>query len=142
MNENLKEIEAIQKDPENYISEYFGELTRQVDLRREILIEDILKYSDELIQKIEKLKKDCVAKSKESMKTSKNIMSEKKPKELSDLMGPVLKQYKLELQGKKYYKLVTNEVKLENVFGTLNCFDHDIDNIKVNIIYCPQLFFK
>jgi hypothetical protein len=69
-------------------------------------------------------------------------MSEKKPKELSDLMGPVLKQYKFELQGKKYYKLVTNKVKISNVFGTLNFFDYDIDNMKVNIIYCPQLFFK
>jgi len=64
LNKNLKEIEAIRKDPENYISEYFGELTRQVDLRRETLIEDIHKYSDELIQKIEKLKQECLAKSR------------------------------------------------------------------------------
>jgi hypothetical protein len=49
LNNNFKETEAIQKDPENYISDYFGELTRQVDLRRETLIEDIHKYSDELI---------------------------------------------------------------------------------------------
>jgi hypothetical protein len=64
LNENLKEIEAIRKDPENYIHEYFRELTRQVDLRRETLIEDIHKYSDELIQKIEKLKQECLAKSR------------------------------------------------------------------------------
>jgi len=49
LNKNMKEIEAIRNDPENYISEYFGELKRQVDLRRETLtlkIEDIHKYSD------------------------------------------------------------------------------------------------
>jgi len=48
LNKNLKEIESIRTDPENYISEYFGELTRQVDLRRETLIEDIHKYSERL----------------------------------------------------------------------------------------------
>jgi len=131
-NENLKEIETIRNDPENYISEYFGELTRQVDLRREILIEDIHKCSNELIHKIEKLKQDCLAKSKEAMKTSENI-SEKKSKEL---MGPVLKQYKFELHGKKYYKLVKDEIKMENVFGTLSGFDFDIGNMKVNVVCC------
>jgi len=131
LNENLKEIEAIRNDPDNYISEYFGELTRQVDLRRETLIEDIQKYSDELIQKIQKLKQDCVTKSKEVMKNSEIIISQKKSKELDDLMGPVLERYKFELQGKKYYKLVTNEIKLENIFGSLSCFD----NMRVNIVY-------
>jgi len=162
LNENLKEIEVIRNAPENYISEYFGELTRQVDLRRETLIEDIHKYSDELIKKIEKLKQDCVAKSKEAIENTddldtirgklkdlnsmfdsleiddiklEEIMSKKKSKELNDLMDPVLKQYKLELHEKKYYKLVTNEIELENVFGTLSCFDRDIDNLKVNIVF-------
>jgi len=139
LNNNLKEIEAIRKDPKNYIGEYFGELTRQVDLRRETLIEDIHKYSDELIQKIEKLKQDCVAKSKEAIKTSEVMMSENKSEELNDLMGPVLKRFKFEQQGKKYYKLVINEIRLEDVFGTFCCFDYDIDNIKVNEVYCLQL---
>ncbi len=61
------------------------------------------------------------------------IMSQMKSKELSDLMRPVLEKYKLELQGKKYYKFATNEIKLENIFGSLSCFDFDIDNMKVNI---------
>ncbi len=63
LKKNLKEIELIRKDPEDYIAEYFGELTRQVDLRRDTLIGDIHKYSDELIQKIEKLKQECLVKS-------------------------------------------------------------------------------
>jgi len=156
----MKEMEAIRNDPEDYISEYFGELIRQVDLRRETLIGDIHKYSDELIQKIEKLKQECLAKSKEATKIKdlatikakmnelnsmfnsleiddiklEEIMSKKKSKELNDLMGPVLKQYKFELQGKKYYKFLTNEIKLENVFGSLSCFNYDIGNIKVNIV--------
>jgi len=160
LNTNLKKIEAIQSDPHNYIAEYFGELTRQVDLRRETLIEDIHKYSDEIIQNIEKLKQDCVVKSKESSKITdeletikakindlnstfnsleiddiklEEIMSQKKSKELSDLMGPVLEKYKFELHGKNYYKLIKDEIKMENVFGSLSCFDFDIDNMPVNI---------
>jgi len=35
LNKDLKEIEALRNDPENYISDYFDELTRQVDIRRE-----------------------------------------------------------------------------------------------------------
>jgi len=136
LNKNLKEIEMIQKDPDNYIYEYFSELTRQVDLRRETLIEDIHKYSDELIQKIEKLRKECMAKSKETTKLTQDlstikakldelnsmfnsleiddikldeIMSKKKSKELSDLMAPVLRQIKFELQGEKYYTNITRK---------------------------------
>ena len=62
------------------------------------------------------------------------IMSQKKSKEISDLMGPVLEQYKFELHGKKYYKLIKEEIKMENVFGSLSCFDFDIDNMPVNIV--------
>ncbi len=57
-------------------------------------------------------------------------MTKKKAKELRDLMRPVLKQYKFELQREKYYKVLTNEINLEDVFGSLICSDFDI---KVNI---------
>ncbi len=67
------------------------------------------------------------------------IMSREKSKEFSNSVRPALKQYKFELQGKKYYKLVTKEIKLENVFGSLGCFVNDIDNIYVNIVYFLQL---
>ncbi len=161
LNRNLKEIDALRKNPEDYISEYFAILTRQINLRRETLIEDIHNYSDELILKIEKLKQECVGKSKEtsgitndldtikakmnelnSMFNSseideikfKEIMTKKKAKELRDLMRPFLKQYKFELQREKYYKVLTNEINLEDVFGSLSCSDFDPDLMKVNIV--------
>ena len=34
---NISTLEALQKDPESYIYDYFGEIIRQVDLRREEL---------------------------------------------------------------------------------------------------------
>lgn len=52
LNKTLKEIETMRHDPENYIAEYFSELTRQVDLRRETLIDDIQKYSEQIIHSI------------------------------------------------------------------------------------------
>jgi len=157
LNKNLREIEAIRKDPDNYISEYFGELTRQVDLRRETLIEDIHKYSDELIQKIEKLKLDCVAKSKEASKITDELdmiktkinglnstfdsleVDDIRIEEINDLVEPALKRYKFELQGKKYYKLSKKETKLKDVFVSLSCFYHDIDKKMVNIVCYFQM---
>jgi len=34
---NISEIKALQKDPEGFISDYFGEVIRRSDLRREEL---------------------------------------------------------------------------------------------------------
>jgi len=87
LNKNMKEMEAIRNDPENYISEYFGELTIQVDLRRETLIEDINKYFDELIQKIEKLKQEGVAKSKEATKIKDLATIKAKMNELNSMFN-------------------------------------------------------
>ena len=54
--------------------------------------------------------------------------------EVSELLEPALKEYKAELQGDKYYKLIKSEVKLESLFGSMDCFEYDIGNTKVNII--------
>ena len=160
LNKKLKETESIRQDPEYFIDEYFGELIRQVDLRRETLIEDIHQYSSGLIQKIEKLKHESVANSKKATKVTESIdsikakltqlnsmfdclemddlkheeiMSQKESKEVGELIEPVLEKYKLELQGNKYYKLNTSDVKLEDVFGTLSCTDYDSEKMKVYI---------
>ena len=79
LNKKLKETESIRQDPEYYIDEYFGELTRQVDLRRETQIEDIHQYSDG------------------------SNPQKKHSKEVGELLEPVLEQFKLELQGKTFF---------------------------------------
>ena len=40
---NKQEVETMEQDPENYIYEYYNELIRQVDVRRETLFEGIQK---------------------------------------------------------------------------------------------------
>jgi len=161
LNKELKLIEAIRNDPESYISDYFSDLTREIDLRREILIRDIQEYSDELIKKIAVLREECLLKSKEKTKITESIdevkekivslnarfdslemddrnheeiMSQKESREVQKLIEPLLKDYKFELQGNKCYKLDTNEMlNLEKIFGSLNDFDYGIENDKVII---------
>jgi len=50
---NKSTLEALQKDPGSYIYDYFGEIIRQVDLRREELKSKVNSYSDEMVQSIE-----------------------------------------------------------------------------------------
>ncbi len=161
LNKNLKEYEEIKNYPDNYIFEYFKELIMQVDLRRETLINDIHQYSDQLIQNIEKLKEECLAKPKITQKAEEKkdeikskldhlnstfsllemdevkheeITSWKLSAEVREFLEPALEKYKRNLQGDKYYKLTTSEIKLENIFGKLMSFDYDVERIQVNNI--------
>jgi hypothetical protein len=47
---NIQMIENLDKDPENFIFEYFEELKRKVDLRRETLKLELDNCSDEIIR--------------------------------------------------------------------------------------------
>jgi len=70
---NIQKLENLQKYPENYIFEYFEELKRQVDLRREELKLKLDNCSDEIIQSIEITKEDCIKLSKETKRYSTEI---------------------------------------------------------------------
>ncbi len=158
LNKKLKEFETVYDDPVYYINEYFGELTRNVDMRQGKLIQDIQKYADYLIQNIEKLKQECLVKAKAGTKATENIyeiktklnqlnlmfgtlviddinieeiMSKRLSKEISDMIEPAMNNCKLELQGDKHYKLITNDLSIEDVFGSVTGFDPDIESTKV-----------
>jgi len=120
----------------------------QVDLRREQLFERIGNYSDELIQQIDVWKSKLLAKAKENgtkvaenklkeCKTRLNqlnsifeslafenikmeeIMSQKKSKELAELLKQVMRQNKRELLGRETLELKAHDIKMEEVFGML-----------------------
>ena len=86
----MAEIEALAKDPENFIYEYFADIKLQVDLRREDLKQKIDTYSDEIIQSIENTvfalntQLNCIKLSKESKKIEIEI--EKANTELNELI--------------------------------------------------------
>ncbi len=66
-------IENSKQDSENYIYSYFEDIKRQTELRREILKDEIDKYSDELIEKINETKSNYIKLSKEDHEIKSNI---------------------------------------------------------------------
>ena len=73
LNTGLKEIELIRADPSNYVYEYFKEFNRQVDLRRDTIIHEVETHSNELIQMIDLIHKECLAKVTTKTKTTNCI---------------------------------------------------------------------
>ena len=54
------------------------------------------------------------------------IKSQNRVKEIVELIQPVMKQNKIELQGTREHKLVTDDVNVEEIFGSLKCLNHDV----------------
>jgi hypothetical protein len=53
-------LEVLKNSPEGFLFDYFEKVKRDVDLRREILKRDIDNYTDQMIDWIEKTKKECM----------------------------------------------------------------------------------
>jgi hypothetical protein len=139
---DVSEIESIDKDPENYIYEYFEDIKRQVDLRREDLKEKIDTYSDETIESIDNAQANCQKLSKEVNKLSEDFDYSKKElnyqiiqffkskineqmfqgiKENVSLLKEEFKQmlttYKSSLIDDKEYSFRFEDVQISKVFG-------------------------
>ena len=71
--ENVDKIEFLEKNAENYIYDYFEDVKRQVDIRREDLKFKIDKYSDELIKSVELNQTNLIKLSKESNQLTTNM---------------------------------------------------------------------
>ena len=56
----IRDLECLKESPDGYIYEYFEEIKRQVDLRRENLKTEIDTFSDKIIDQIEKTKSECI----------------------------------------------------------------------------------
>ncbi len=69
---NIQKLEILEKNPENLILDYFEELKRHVDLRREELKLKLDNCSDQIIESIESAKENCIKSSKET----KNLNTE------------------------------------------------------------------
>ena len=63
---NIQKLEILEKNPENLISEYFEELKRHVELRRDELKLKLDNCSDQIIESIESAKENCIKSSKET----------------------------------------------------------------------------
>jgi len=54
------QLEVLRDSPEGYIHDYFEEVKRQVDLRREKLKKEIDLPSDQMIDRIERTRAECM----------------------------------------------------------------------------------
>ena len=141
---SVNEIESIDKDPVNYIYEYFEDIKRKVDLRREDLKERIDKYSDETIESINIAQSNCQKLAKDVSKLSKDFddskmkldeqikqfdtfkISEQKFQEikenvtdLKNKFNEMLTEFKSSLINDKVYNFRFEEVQVSSVFGNL-----------------------
>ncbi len=138
---DMNEIESIDKDPENFIYEYFEDIKRQVDLRREYLKEKIDTYSDETIESINNAQINCQKLAKEVNKLSKDFEDSKiklnelinefdtlkmntnfeaiklRLSELKSKFNVMLTEFKNSLINDKEYTFQFEEIQISNFFG-------------------------
>ena len=140
---SLDGLETLEIDPAYYITEHFQELNRHVDLRREKLLLEIHNRSNQLIEEIEIAHKECLAAVNVKSPISDNIkvckpelealhgafdsfeIDGKKWQEilvkstaLKQRLGPMIEKYKRELLINQTFQLSTNEIKIDQIFGS------------------------
>jgi hypothetical protein len=126
-------IDFIQNNAETYINEYFQNVIRDVDLRREQLKAKIDDYSDELIESLKTTEANCIKLSKEinditnKIKKSKTVLDElmkKKNKNRDEFLtfklefNCDLENYKILLNNNKH-SLSFHEMPIQEIFGEL-----------------------
>ena len=141
--ERVAEIETLEKNSEGYIYEYYEEIKRQVDIRREDLKVKIDKYSDEVIQSIEGTQVNYIKISKQVNKISADIEHSKKELdeyvkkfdtfdidekkfeaikqgvvELNEKFDKIILDYNNALIGNKEYSFKFIEIPIADIFGS------------------------
>jgi len=97
---NMVKVELLEKNAENYIFEYFEDIKRQVDIRREDLKFKIDNYSDEIIKSVETNQINLIKLSKEVNQIKTNIEKSK------DKLNKLITQFDtLEFNDKKFEEI-------------------------------------
>ena len=142
--ESVVKIELLERNAENYSYDYFEEIKRQVENRREDLKIKIDNYSDEIIKSVELNQKNFIKLSKEVNKITENINKLKKEfnelnaqfdtlefndKKFEDIKASVAvvnrefnkipAVYQESLTGNKDYTFDFKESQIEDIFGRL-----------------------
>lgn len=138
-----KKIDAIKKDPHNHIYQYFEDIKRQVDLRREDLKVKIDLYSDQLIGYIAKTQEALKATATEVSDISKRVEGANaeldalikrfdsfeinddkydriflQTKEIKPKFDSVLEEYQNQLIANTVYRFKFDDIPIESFFGT------------------------
>ena len=134
---NLHEIGLIQADPDSYVYDYFEEIKRQVDLRRENLKQEIDEYSEKLIGQINKTQAECrelaqkvnvINSQIEELKDEMNKFLDELPCyhsaiDLKATFDSKIDHFKMSLTEQKEFYFKCNDSSIEDIFG---CFSFDM----------------
>ncbi len=124
----IDEFTSINEDSENFIYNYFSELERKVDLKREVLIKEIHDISDKLMNEIGDQKKEI--QSKQAERKKKQIYDRDqllKYKIELDKYNRELKEYSVDLNKWKTVQTETENkredltIKIENLKNEIMC---------------------
>lgn len=157
--QSYKNIEQIRKDPANYIYDYFEEIKRQVDMRREDLKLQIDTYSIGMIKTLNEAQEQYKIVAHEANHLTANIeladmefknlvhkfdsfeIDDQKydviMKNLDSLrsnLDSMFKQYKSSLVGNKSYKFNFNKISIEDIFGSICSTPLNHEFINLNTI--------
>jgi len=144
VHEKVAKIEMLEKNSEVYIYDYFEDIKRKVDIRREDLKMKIDKYSDEVIQSIEGTQANYIKLSKQANQISTNIEQSKKELQeyvkrfdkfdindkkfeaikhgvagLNGKFDKIILDYNNALIGNKEYSFRFDEIPIADIFGRL-----------------------
>ena len=111
--ESLAQIETLEKNEEGYICEYFGNIKRQVEVRKEMLKAEIDGYSGGLIRSIERAQDEFIKLSKVLEFDIEDLGVLKK-----DLTQTVY-SYNDHLIENKKYDFIFEQKPISSVFGRL-----------------------
>ena len=140
--DNLLKVELLEQNADYYIYEYFEDIKRQVDIRREDLKFKIDNYSYDIIESVETNKKTLIDLSKDVNKITENINKSRKDlneliaqfetletdeKKFEDIKASVavvnqefhkiLAEYQDNLLDDRSYTFEFEESRIENIFG-------------------------
>lgn len=166
---NYDKIETLQKNSECYIYEYFEDIKRQVDLRREDLKLKIDSKSDEIIRYIEKFRLDHIKVSKKVNKITANIekskteldlyitqfdtfeINDKKFEKIKNSVADVnknfdsiIKEYNDSLLGNEKYSFRFDKISVNQIFGNLQCETEEVKsyNLKLLLLLIVKCVFN
>jgi hypothetical protein len=152
--ENMSKVQELEKKTEMYIYDYFEDIKREIDLRREGLKQKIDDYSDKMIKSLEVNQMNYIKLSKEVNQMTVNI--EKSKKELNELitrfdtlifndkkfqeiktsvavvnekLHRILAEYQNSLVGNKKYSFHFNELSIEEIFGCVTDFQVNLNGL-------------
>ena len=165
----LVEFRQILNDPSYYIYEYFEEIKRQIDHRREDLKLKIDIYSNNIIQQCDESQRRCMDANHDINKANKNFekcnlkmdkliqqadngnieqsLADIEINYLQPMLNKLMEKYKSELIEHKKLEFNFKPVPIERVFGTLDNiklvkFRFDFFFVEVDIFLIFQFYSK